>query len=98
MLFFLLQIFVGSADEPEVGLLPSVASQPLISVLLHDPQQFCLKPYGEFPDFIEKKGTSVRNRKRSVTSRHGSGKCPTLVSEELTARQLRHDRRAVEDH
>ena len=91
------QVPVGRADQPERGVAPRVAAHALVGALLDDAQQLRLQRHRQFADLVEKQRPAVRRRERAVARRHRAGERAALVAEELAARQLRHDRRAVED-
>ena len=93
-----LQVLVGSADQPECGAVPRIASYALVCTLLDDPQQLGLKEHRQLSDFVEKQRSAVRQGERPVARGDCASECSPFVPEELTAGELGDDRRAVQDH
>ena len=63
------QIAVGRAHEPELGVLPGVAPDALVLMLLHDPQQLRLQRQRQLADLVEKQRAAVGQREGAVSAR-----------------------------
>ena len=90
------EISVGGAHKSKRRRLPRVAPDSLVGAFLYDTEQLRLQGQRELADFIQKQGTSTGKGKRAISGGERVGERATLVSEELAARELRYDRRAVQ--
>ena len=93
----LLQIAVGRAYQTELGIVPHIAADALVGVLLNDTQQLSLQGHRQFADLIEQQCAAVCEREGAVTRRDRPGKGAAFVTKQLAARQFRRQRRAIDD-
>lgn len=76
-------------------MLPSVAANSLVFVLLNDTEQLGLQKQGQFADLVEEESATVCQGEGPIAGVHRSSEGATLVSEELATGQLRRHCRAV---
>src|SRR5262249_55645072 len=91
------EVAVRGADEPEMRRVPRVAADALVASLLHDAEELRLQRGRQLPHLVEEQRAAVGEGEGSLARPGRAGEGAALVSEELAARELGDDRRAIED-
>jgi len=92
---FLLQILIGSAQQPDVDLSLGVIADTRERSVLQEMKKLALEVQIEVGDLIQKQGTKVRLLYSPGLAEIRPGECPTFVSKQFAFEKRTGNRRAV---
>ncbi len=94
----LIQVAIGGHDDPDVGRSGFVRADPLILLLLQNPQELDLNRPGEVPDFVQEERAPLGLFDPPDAGLGRAGKGALLVAEQLAFQQSLAQRCAVDLH
>ena len=94
----LLQIAVGRGNQADIHLDGMDPAHAFELTLLQHPQQLHLQRGSQFADFVEKNHASIGHFQPAFLQRSGSGKCSTLVAEQIAFQKRLWNRGAIDGH
>ena len=94
----LLQVPIGSGNEPDINLFGFCSSHGRKLSLLQYPQEFCLNGQADIANLIEKDRSAVGHLEKSRLGRHRTGEGSPDVTEQFALQQILGKNSAVNGH